>query len=360
MKIERHQIDSRLLAIAVAAITAWTVQAHASDSTVVVQTTMVHHATIAQPVYAYGTVGSSASNISAVNLAYPARVGRILVQPGQRVTRGSPLLIVQADPAASLAAMQAASATDLARTELARTSSLLNEGLATRSQVAVAEKSLKDAQQAQAAQKKMGASTANSTITAPVDGVVLQVSVAQGDRVQTGAPLIQLAGDEGADRHAVNVVLGIDAADVGAIKKDDAVALSGLSATLSTQVATGHIVFAGAALDPQTQLVDIGANVTQDHTPFILGMRVRARISTNPGVHWIVPRSSVLKDDKGQYLFQISPDHKAHRVAVTTKVETKTRYGVDGPLDGAQALVVSGNYELTDGASVRIDNSGAQ
>jgi hypothetical protein len=34
-------------------------------------------------------------------------------------------------------------------------------------------------------------------------------------------------------------------------------------------------------------------------------------------------------------------------------VENGDRYGVDGPLDASEGLVVSGNYELKDGMAVQ-------
>ena len=46
-------------------------------------------------------------------------------------------------------------------------------------------------------------------------------------------------------------------------------------------------------------------------------------------------------------------DHHAHRVAVTIHVENDRDYGVEGALDAARPLVVSGNYELADGMAVR-------
>ena len=66
-----------------------------------------------------------------------------------------------------------------------------------------------------------------------------------------------------------------------------------------------------------------------------------------------MPRAAVLKDDKGAYVFQITPQNKARRVAVVTQVESGDRYGVDGYIDASQGLVVSGNYELKDGMTVR-------
>ncbi len=184
----------------------------ADQSVVSVQTVRVQRAVIAQPVRAYGIVAASASNLTTVNLPYLARIVQMRVQAGQRVTRGTPLFVVQADPAAVLAALQAKSAVTLAQGELARTQSLYGKGLATQSQLATARKAADDAQQALAAQNQTGIASGNKIVAAPMDGVVLQVSAAQGDQVQPGAAILQLAsgaGRAGRDMRA-NVMLGVE------------------------------------------------------------------------------------------------------------------------------------------------------
>ncbi len=326
----------------------------AADKTVVaVQTIHVRSATIAQPVRAYGIVAASASNLTTVNLPYVARIVQMRVQAGQSVTRGTPLFVVQADPAAVLAATQAKSAATLAQGELARTQSLFDKGLATQSQLATAKKAVEDAQQALAAQNQTGVASGNKIIVAPLDGVVLQVSAAQGDQVQPGAAILQLAGGSGGTGTRANVTLGVEPADAIAIHAGDTLTLRALSASLAKAAAAGHVVLVGASVDPLSQLVNIGANVPLGQTAFIPGTRVAADIATKSGTHWVVPRSAVLKDGKGAYVFQITPQNKARRVTVVTQVENGDDYGVDGPIDGAQALVVSGNYELQDGMTVQ-------
>jgi hypothetical protein len=75
-------------------------------------------------------------------------------------------------------------------------------------------------------------------------------------------------------------------------------------------------------------------------------------------MHWIVPRSAVLSDAHGDFVYQTGSDNRAHRVNVKTVVEDDDRYGVDGALDATRPLVTVGNYELHDGAQVRIGGTG--
>ncbi|MFT4070107.1 efflux RND transporter periplasmic adaptor subunit [Paraburkholderia sp.] len=323
-----------------------------AQPSVAVQTVRVQRAAIAQPVRGFGIVAAGASSVTTINLPYVARIVQMRVQAGETVRRGTPLFVAQADPAAVLAAAQARSALTFAQGELARTRSLYDKGLATQSQLASASKAVDDAREALAAQNQTGIAGGNRTVTAPFDGVVLQLSAAQGDQLQAGAAILQLASGNGRDARA-NVMLGVEPADAAAIHPGDAVTLRGLSTALAKTAVEGRVVLVGAAIDPSSQLVSVGANVPLAQTPFIPGTRVAADIATRPGTHWIVPRAAVLKDGDNAYVFQITPQNRARRVAVTIAVENGERYGVDGPIDPVLGLVVSGNYELKDGMAAR-------
>ncbi|HEY4350345.1 MAG TPA: efflux RND transporter periplasmic adaptor subunit [Paraburkholderia sp.] len=359
------QIRLRTLSAACAPVLcAWVVlsavaarYAHADEPAAV--SVVLAHVTrepIAQQVQAYGVVEAAAANSDTVSLPYVARIRTLRVQPGQRVARGAPLVVVQADPAAVVALTQAQGAQTLASGELARTEALYRDGLATQSQLASAQKALSDAQQALAAQRALGVSADAVTIDAPVAGVVTQLSVVPGDQLQAGAPILQLIATNANAKvnagHAANVTLGVEPADAISIHDGDRIVLHALAAGLDKTPVNGSIVMVGASVDAQSQLVNLGASVPLAGTSFIPGTRVRADIATTSGAWWVVPRAAVLRDDRGAYVFQVAPDDKARRVAVTIRVENDRTYGVDGALDAARPLVVTGNYELTDGMAI--------
>jgi RND family efflux transporter MFP subunit len=327
--------------------------AFADDTVVVVTTAPVQRAPIAQPVRAYGIVAASAANLTSVNLPYVARITQLRVQTGQPVRRGDPLFVVQADPAAALAATQARSAAMLADGELSRTQSLFDKSLATASQVAAARKAAQDAREALASQAQSGITSGAKAVASPVDGVVLQISAGQGDQVQAGAPIMQLAGADKGQQARGNVMLAVEPSDAINIHAGDEVRMRGLSTALAKASVAGRVVLVGASIDPQSQLVDVGASVALGSSAFIPGTHVAADIDTNRGMHWVVPRSAVLKDDQGDFVFQVASGNKARRVNVVTQIEQRDRYGIDGPLDATQPIVVSGNYELKDGMRVQ-------
>ncbi|MDR5757132.1 efflux RND transporter periplasmic adaptor subunit [Caballeronia sp. LZ035] len=324
--------------------------AFADTPSAAVETAAPQRGAIAQPVRAYGVVAAASGNLISVSLPYVARVVRLLVQAGQRVGRGAPLVVVQADPAAALGVSQARGAAALAGDDARRTQSLFDKGLATASQLATAKKAAQDAHDALAAQEALGATPGSKTVTAPAQGVVLQIQASEGDQMAAGAPILQLTS---ASTARGNVLLGVEPGDAARIHAGDALTLHGLSTALADASLSGHVALVGAAIDPQTQLVDVTADVPLTGTAFIPGMRVGADISTASGEHWIVPRAAMLRDGKGAYVYQIAPGNTARRVNVALKTEDGARYGVDGPIDAAWPLVVTGNYELADGMTVR-------
>lgn len=336
-------------------------QAHAEDPAVSVQTLSVQRALIAQPVRGYGVVAAWAANLTTINVAYPARLTQIRVRAGEAVSKGDPLCVVQADPTAAIAAAQAVSAVSLAQGELARTRALFDKGLATRSQVATAAKAAEDAQQALAVQQKTGIVMGDKVIRAPADGVIIQVSAAQGDQLAAGAPILQLTTtdrvQDGAQKQTqsirANVMLGVEPDQAARMRVGDGVDLKGVSVTSSASPSKGKVVSIGAAIDPQTQLVDVGVSAALAQSGLIPGSRVAADIGTEQGVHWIVPRLAVLRDEKGPYVFQLDGTNHAKRVAVSIAIESGDRYGVEGAIDGTKPIVVEGAYELQDGALAR-------
>jgi membrane fusion protein, multidrug efflux system len=66
----------------------------------------------------------------------------------------------------------------------------------------------------------------------------------------------------------------------------------------------------------------------------------------------LTPREAVLTDANGPYVFQIAAG-KAKRLAVTIVGEAGDKTVITGPLDPTRKIVVTGNYELSDGMAVR-------
>jgi RND family efflux transporter MFP subunit len=288
----------------------------------------------------------------AISFPRAGQVSRLHVIQGQRVRRGAPLVTLTSDPNARLAYTQALNAVDFAQGELRRNQELFSLQLATQSQVDFARRALHDAEAMLSTQRQLGGGTGTATVTAPFDGVVDSVSVAQGDRVQPGAVILQLGHID-----FLRVRLGIEPSDSRLVRVGMPVTLSQLDD--STKSASVSITESQGLVDPKTQLIDAVAMVPASSASFfVVGMHVKATIKVGQHSSWAVPRAAVLTDGAGPYVFQVSGG-KAHRVNVTQGVESQGMIAIGGPIDPTLPIVVLGNYELKDGMPVREGAAGA-
>jgi RND family efflux transporter MFP subunit len=295
-----------------------------------------------QPVTAYGIVQAAPGGSLAVASLHAAQVLRLRVVAGQVVAKGEPLLDLGADPAASLAFAQAQSDLKLAQGEYKRTQQLLAERLATNSQLAQAEKAVSDAEATVAARLREGGAKPVETLNAPMAGIVTAIAISNGDHVQPGATLLDIsASDSG------NGLLGVGPEDRGRIKPGQVARIVDLDAP--AEASAGAVVSVGGMADPKTGLFAVVVKpAAGDAAKLVSGAHLRATIATEGIAGWIVPRDAVLTDDDGPYLFQIAGG-KATRVAVEIVGASGGRYAVTGKIDPKKKLVVSGNYQLTDG-----------
>jgi RND family efflux transporter MFP subunit len=313
-------------------------------ATALVKTQPLQQRGLTDTLTAFGEVATG--QVVAISFPRAGQVSRLLVVPGQRVKPGTPLATLTSDPNAKLAYTQAVTAVDFARGELRRNKELFALQLATRSQVDAAQKALQDAEANLATQRQLGGDIGLATVTAPFDGVVTAVSVAQGDRIQPGAAILQLGHTD-----VLRVLLGIEPADFGLVR-------AGMPLTLSpvddpTKSASASIAESQGLVNPKTQLVDAMAAVSAANASFLVpGMHVRAVIKVGQHLAWAVPRAAVLTDANGAYIFQVTGG-KAHRVNVTSGGESQGLVAISGPIDPHLPVVVLGNYELQDGMLVK-------
>ncbi|HYL88580.1 MAG TPA: efflux RND transporter periplasmic adaptor subunit [Burkholderiales bacterium] len=329
---------------ALALLLALAALARAAEAPVaLVETAPLKRLALADTVSGYGTVAPQTRSVTTVSLPRPGRIATLFVAAGQVVKKGEPLLEFATGADATRGFEQARQAVEFARGEKSRIEQLVTQQLATRSQLAAAEKSLADAEAALQAQERIGAGRPLERIGAPFDGVVVSLAAAQGDRVAAGAPALKLARAGGQ-----RLVVGIEPEDVRRVRP-------GMAATVTpvfqpSRVAHGRVAQVFGMLNPQTQFVDVVVEIDGDG--LMPGTRARGRIELERREVWTVPRSAVLRDAQGAYLFQVR-DGRARRIAVRTGLERDGVVEVDGPFDPREPVVSLGNYELEDGMRLR-------
>lgn len=329
----------------VAALRALAAPAPATESepSVEVQTVMLQQRSLADQASGYGVVAPAADSVRTLSLPRAGQLLRLRASVGQKVNKGSSLLDFGTGADAELAWRQAALAVDFARGELQRMRSLLEQQLATRSQVAGSEKALADAQAVLALQQQLGADRGEQVLRAPFDGVVVAVLASPGERLAAGAPLLQLAGNG-----RLQAQVGLEPGDARRVR-------AGMAARVTDVVTAGNpvpgrVVQVAGVVDPQSQLVNV--RIELPASKLMPGARVAATIALTHQVAWVVPRSAVLRDARGAYLFQVRAG-RARRIAVQSGLEEAGQVAVQGNFDPALPVVSQGNYEVTDGMAVR-------
>jgi membrane fusion protein (multidrug efflux system) len=309
-----------------------------------VKTQSLQRQNLTDSITAFGDVMTG--QVVAVSFPRAGQVSRLLVVPNQPVKNGAPLATLTSDPNAKLAYTQAASAVNFSRSELGRYQELFSLQLATQSQVDSARKALQDAEANLAAQQQLGGDVGTATVVAPFNGVVVAVNVAEGDRIQPGAAILQLGHTD-----VLRVQLGIEPDDVHLVRLGMPLTLSPVSDFTKTVAAS--IEENQRIVNAKTQLVDAVTTVQAARASFLVpGMHVRATITVGQHLAWAVPRDAVLTDINGDYIFQVAGG-KARRIKVTTAGESQGMVAISGNLDAQLPVVVVGNYELADGMQVR-------
>ena len=315
---------------------------------VAVQTENPRSGVVPDLLVAYGTAMPARDGGMTLSLQQDGRVLAIEVTPGEVVHSGDRLLDFGASAAAIATYQQAVSSLTAASQQRAHAAQLLRQQLATRDQLAQADKAVADAQATLDALRREGSDKPMQTLTAPFDGIIATIPVAQGDRVQPGAALMTITRLDG-----LIVTVGIEPGARARVHPGELVHLTPLSAGPSLD---GRIVRVDGMLNPRTRLLD--ADVSVPPGSVISGTAYQADITVGEITGWIVPHDAVLNDAKGAYLFQVAGS-VASRVDVKVAGSAGADDVVQGTLDPQRPIVVQGNYQLSDNTPIRMSSAQA-
>lgn len=313
-----------------------------SPPSVLVSTVMPRQGTLPERITAYGVARPALDAATTISQQVDGQVAVITVTPGEVVRTGEKLLDFRPSPTAISLYRQAVTALEAARATRARTAQLLAGRLATRDQLAQADKAVTDAAASLDALRLQGGGDAKTTVTAPFDGIVETVPVAQGVRVAPGTPLLTLIA-----RNGLVVTVGIDPADIHRIRADETAELTRLSGGESL---AGRVMRVDGVLNPLTRMVD--ADISVPPSEVLSGEAFAAHIQVRLLEGWLVPHAAVLSDASGAWVFQVAEAHGV-RVGVAVEANNGDTDLVTGNIEPGHALVVDGAWQLTDGMPVR-------
>jgi RND family efflux transporter MFP subunit len=312
---------------------------------VLIETAAPREQVLKHTVQGYGAVATSEDAVIGVSFLHPGQISRLRVRPGEVVKAGAVLLELSTDPSATMGYQTAVAALDFAKRDLARTQTLLTQHLATNAQLAAAQKAVEDAMAAVEVQRKLGNDRTTEVITAPFNGYVTALTVALGDRVQPNTTVLKLARTD-----RVQVTVGLQPEDAARVQ-------TGMAAEVVPVFTpdgrlSGVVRGATGTINPATKRLDVWVEIIAAEQDLVPGTAVSVQIVLEQHTGWVVPRDAVLRDGKGDYIFQVTGS-KAERVPVKTGIETDKYTEIIGPIDTKRPIVTVGNYELQDGMAVR-------
>lgn len=315
----------------------------AKNATVFVQQTALRKGALPQTVSAFGTVQADASARNTLMAPVAARVGAVYVHLGQEVAKGAPLLQLVPTPPTMSTYAQAVSTLKVASDSLTRTQRLLDEHLATRQQLADAQKAESDARAALAALRTQGAE-GPTALRAPSHAIITALSVSTNALVTEGTALLELAPPR-------NLVLqvGVAPASASSIRTGNAAQVTPVG---GTQSYAGRVTLRAAIVDPTSGLVPV--QISLPPGAFFPGQTAEAAITIGSVEGYVVPHAAILVDDNGDtYVMQTEK-----MVAKTVHVQVLGAHAeenvIQGPLDASAPVVIVGNRQLQDGMKVRL------
>lgn len=336
-------MSSRLLLGITALVFACAAGAETPTNAVTTQTVSVRALT--ETVTTYGQLIPAPATLEWLSAAEGGRVSAVLVTAGAKVAAGQVLVKIAPTPQTLAAFKTAQGDYATAKAKLAQTQSLFKNELATRADLAAAQAQAASAQAAFQALTDAGVSSQGQILKATTAGVVSQLAVTPGDWVNAGARIAAVA-----PLGALWVRLGLTPEESAKVRAGDAV-------TVSTVFGTGRVLHSQVAkvdmqADPATGLIDAEVPVKAAASGPFAGEWVSGDITVRRVELPAVPRTAVLKDAQGYYVFVVHQD-TAQRVNVVPEIRAAGWVGLAGLKPGA-VIVTVGNFELSDGAPVRI------
>ncbi len=269
------------------------------------------------------------------------RITKLLFQEGQRVSAGTPLVIID-DALLRAQAVRATADRDLAKQQLARVQKLRAENAASPADLERAEA---NARAAQAALDVLELQIERTTVRAPFAGVIGQRFVSTGDYVTTSTPLLTLqttdpqrAVIEVPERYATDLKVGQNVEFTVAAQPD--------------KVFTARVDFIDAVVQDQSRTIVVKGRAPNGNGVLKPGMFIEARLATQTRSNAVVVPEDAIQPLRTANVVWAVVDGKATRR--TVQLGTRSA-GVVEVLDGLKAgeqVVVGGLERMGEGLPV--------
>jgi HlyD family secretion protein len=186
-----------------------------------------------------------------------------------------------------------------------------------------------------------------SEIRSPIDGVVTDRPLYQGQMATAGTPLMTVM-----NLSQVIARAHIPASQAAVLKVDDS---AEISAPGETKPVAGKVTVVSPALDPNSTTVQVWVRAPNPGDQLKPGSTVTVTITAKKVSNaLVVPKSAIVSDsERDGFVMVIGPDHKAHQTQVETGIEQDGKVQITRGLKEGELIVNQGAYALPDGTKVK-------
>lgn len=337
-----------------------------TTAAVPVEVELAHLGTIRAVVAVTGTADPMPGADWTIIAPQPARVALITKAEGDRVRKGELLVKFDAPPLrADLATRSGELAAARARVENARKNEtrlagLLAKGIASRKEVEDAQKELREAEAAVRESTGTRAAAADlaaqAIVYARFNGLVAHRSHNPGDIVEAAAsdPVLRVVDPT---RMEVTASVPVAALVRIAVGQPAKVLVPGAD---EDSVEPAKVVSRPAAVDVATGTAVVRLSLGPG-TRLTAGTPVHAEIQTEEHKDVvIVPAAAVVREEDEVYVFVVGADEKAHKKKVVLGIDNPKEAEIRSGVLVSQKVVVKGQDELPDGATVTVQTEGKE
>jgi len=193
----------------------------------------------------------------------------------------------------------------------------------------------------------LNAQLSQSTVTAPISGVVDQVMIKIGQSAAPGMPLVRIV-----NLSQLKVVAKVSDTYSGSVRKGDLVLIEfpDLKKTLNSRIS-----FVATTVDPLSRTFTIEAPLPSDNA-LKPNMLARIKINDETKANAIVINQNLIQSTENGQLVYVAVNEGGKKVAKARTVKTGQSYGgqiaVTQGLQAGDQLVTAGYQDLVDGQAI--------
>lgn len=309
-----------------------------------VRTTVVTIEPFFETLGAIGVVEPRIGHVALLSAPAPTRVIQVFVSAGQKVSRGSTLVVLdQSSLQESVRSTEAALTAAQRGHERAR--SLTEAGILPRKDLEQATADLAKARADVVAQRRL---LELSVLRSPISGIVTKMNAVLGAAVDTNQPLVEIS-----DPTAVDIVMSVGPTDAATVHPGAKVNLRSGEKSTGEMIGVGTVIDVAGTVDSASRSVSVRIRAASTRRPLRLGETIYGEITLSTRENAVIaPLDALVPDGDGFKVFVVDPKGIVHSRPVVVGGRTDKIAEMKSGLSGGETVVTYGAYGLEDSVKV--------